>query len=81
MLDILGVSDRISVGIGRLFKGAMKEKSFKKAQKIWMALSTDVKRKILSNVWCGQCTTSVTICDYSMTMDSGVLVLRGFCST
>ncbi len=52
----------------------------KEALKIWMALPADVRSKILSNVWCGQCMTAVTICDYSAVLDGGVVVLRGFCS-
>ena len=62
-------------------KSSMTEKFLKEAQKIWLALSTDIRRKILSNVWCGQCATSVTICDYSTTLEGGVLVLKGFCGT
>lgn len=46
-----------------------------------MALPVDARSKILSNVWCGQCRTAVTICDYSTDFDDGVVVLRGFCGT
>ena len=45
-----------------------------------MDLPVDIRRKILNNVWCGQCATSVTMCDYSVAFDRGVVVLRGFCS-
>lgn len=53
----------------------------KEALKIWMELPADIRSKILSNVWCGQCMTAVTICDYSTDFDGGVVVLRGFCGT
>ncbi len=51
----------------------------KEALKIWMEMPADIRSRILSNVWCGQCMTAATICDYSTDFDSGVLVLRGFC--
>lgn len=51
----------------------------KEALKIWMDLPVCDRRKILSNVWCPDCRTAVTICDYSAKLDGGVVVLRGFC--
>jgi len=51
------------------------------ALKIWMGLPVDIRNKILRNVWCGQCRTAVTMCDYNAEFDGGVAVLRGFCST
>lgn len=53
----------------------------KEALKIWLDLPADVRGKILSNVWCPDCSTAVTICDYSVDLDGGVVVLRGFCGT
>jgi len=50
------------------------------ALKIWMELPIDTRRRILSAVWCPQCTGSVTMCDYSAALVGGVAVLRGFCS-
>ena len=52
-----------------------------KALKIWMELPADIRSKILSNVWCSDCRTAVTICDYSADFDRGLVVLRGFCAT
>lgn len=46
-----------------------------------MDLSADIRSSILSNVWCSQCGTAVTICDHSADFDGGVVVLRGFCGT
>ena len=53
----------------------------KEALKKWMELPANIRSKILSTVWCGQCRTAVTICDYSTDFDGGVVVLRGFCGT
>jgi len=53
----------------------------KKALKIWMELSVDARSKILSNVWCAGCRAGVTMCDYSVEFNGGVVVLRGFCTT
>jgi len=53
----------------------------KEALKIWMALPTTDRSKILSNVWCSDCRGGVTMCDYSAEFDGGVMVLRGFCAT
>ena len=50
------------------------------ALKIWMGLFADIRSKILSSVWCSNCRTVVTICDYNAGFGGGVLVLRGFCS-
>jgi len=61
----------------RTNKGRMAQE----ALKILMNLPADVRNKILNNVWCPDCRTAVTICDYSTDFDGGVVVLRGFCST
>lgn len=58
----------------------MTEKISNEGLKIWMALPIGARRKILSAVWCPQCTASVTMCDYSAALEGGVVVLRGFCS-
>ncbi len=48
---------------------------------IWTALPADIRAKILSNVFCGQCRGVVTIADYSMELVMPDVVLRGFCAT
>ncbi len=53
----------------------------KEALKIWLALPAGDRSKILSNVWCPDCSGAVTICDYNADFDGGVVVLRGFCGT
>lgn len=45
-----------------------------KALKIWMDLPADIRSKILSNVWCPDCRTAVTICDYNADFHGGVVV-------
>lgn len=61
--------------------GIYKRRMTNEALKIWMGLPADIRSKILSNVWCSNCRTAVTICDYNAGFDGGVVVLRGFCST
>jgi hypothetical protein len=53
----------------------------KEALRVWMELSADIRSKLLRNVWCPDCRTAVTICDYNADFDGGVVVLRGFCGT
>ena len=51
------------------------------ALKLWMDIPRADKQKILNNVFCGRCTTSVTICDYSVKFAGNALILKGFCGT
>jgi len=53
----------------------------KEALKLWMDLPADIRNKILSNVFCGQCRGTVTICDFSVEVVRPDIVLRGFCAT
>jgi len=53
----------------------------KEALEIWMEVPADIRSKLLSNVWCPDCRTAVTICDYNAEFSGGVVVLRGFCAT
>jgi hypothetical protein len=59
----------------------MTEKFSKTALKWWMAISADNRGLLLNNVWCPDCGTSVTICDFSMETAGKDLVLKGFCAT
>lgn len=52
----------------------------KEALRVWADFPADIRRKILSNVFCPQCAHAVTICDYNVTLKGQSLVLRGFCS-
>ena len=48
---------------------------------IWTAVPADIRTKILSNVFCGQCRVVVTIADYSVELVRPDIVLRSFCAT
>lgn len=50
------------------------------ALKLWQTVPSDIRRMLLSNVWCGECRKSVTIVDYHAELN-GVVVLKGFCGT
>ena len=52
----------------------------RQALKLWQAVSAETKRVILGNVWCSECRTSVTICDYSAHLKGDAVVLQGFCA-
>ena len=52
----------------------------KRALKLWMDLPADMRNNILRNIWCGQCRTAVSMCDYNVVFDRGVVILKGFCS-
>jgi len=45
----------------------------------WNKIPKDVQRKLLDNVWCGGCSESCTIVDYTMINEDFGLVLRGSC--
>lgn len=59
----------------------MAETSSKAALKRWMAIPADERRVLLDNVWCADCGTAVTICDFTAEIIGKVLVLKGFCGT
>ncbi len=58
----------------------MIDNSSKEALELWQGLPADIRRMLLSNVWCGECRKSVTIVDYHAKL-KGVVVLQGFCGT
>jgi S-adenosylhomocysteine hydrolase len=50
------------------------------ALKRWADLPADKRRLLLDNVWCPDCSTAVTICDFSAQVVAGKgVVLKGFC--
>ena len=60
----------------------MANASANKALKRWGALPADTKRLLLDNVWCPDCSTPVTICDFSTeAFGKKGVVLKGFCGT
>lgn len=50
------------------------------AAKLWAAIPADVKKMLLSNVWCGKCRHEVTITNFSGAVKAGDLLLVGLCS-
>ncbi len=58
----------------------MENESSNEALTLWQTVPSDIRRMLLSNVWCGECRKSVTIVDYHAEL-SGVVVLKGFCGT
>ena len=50
------------------------------AAKLWAAISTDTRKMLLSNVWCGKCRHEVTIANFSGAVKGGDLLLVGSCS-
>ena len=50
------------------------------AAKLWAAIPADVRKMLLSNVWCGKCRHEVTITNFSGAVKTGDLLLVGLCS-
>jgi hypothetical protein len=50
------------------------------AAKLWEGIPTDVRKTLLSNVWCGNCRHEVTITNFSGAVKAGDLLLVGRCS-
>ena len=48
--------------------------------KLWDAIPADIRKKLLSNVWCGKCRHAVTVVNFSGVVRSGDLLLVGQCS-
>ncbi len=51
-----------------------------KAKKIWEAIDSDIRIRLLNNVWCGNCGKMSSIGNLSGKVESGMLVLRGNCT-
>jgi hypothetical protein len=50
-----------------------------KAEILWSTIPPGAKEKILKNVFCLQCHTSVEIVDYTKKERQGDLILKGWC--
>jgi hypothetical protein len=50
------------------------------AAKLWAAIPSDIRKSLLSNVWCSHCRHEVTITSFSGAVKSGDLLLVGKCS-
>jgi len=51
----------------------------KKAMQKFNQIPDDVKSKILSNVFCSRCKTTVKIIDFEATIENDDLILKGQC--
>ena len=50
------------------------------AAKLWEAISPAIRKKLLSNVWCGKCRHEVTITNFTGAVKGGDLLLVGKCA-
>ena len=50
------------------------------AAKLWATIPPDVKKLLLSNVWCGTCGDETTITNFTGAVKGGDLLLVGLCS-
>ena len=50
------------------------------ARKIWNAIPSEIRMKILNNVWCANCSDITSIGSISGKIEKGMLVLRGICT-
>ena len=50
------------------------------ARQRWNAIPADIRQRLLSNVWCGQCHRGTTITHFSGTIKGGNLLLVGQCA-
>lgn len=46
----------------------------------WATIPSDLKKLLLSNVWCGNCRQEITITYFYGTIKKGDLLLEGLCS-
>ena len=52
----------------------------KPARQRWESIPADIRRRLLSNVWCGHCRHETTITDFSGAIKGGDLLLVGKCT-
>jgi hypothetical protein len=50
------------------------------AKKLWSALPVEIRKRLLSNVWCASCAHEVTITNFTGVVKSGNLLLVGKCA-
>ena len=50
------------------------------ARQRWETIPADIRQRLLSNVWCGQCRFETTITNFSGTIKGGDLLLVGTCA-
>ncbi len=50
------------------------------ARQRWESIPADIRQRLLTNVWCGQCRHEVTITNFTGTIKGGNLLLVGKCA-
>ncbi len=50
------------------------------AAKLWAAIPPEFKKRLLENVWCGQCRHAVIITNFTGAVRQGDLLLVGKCA-
>ena len=50
------------------------------ARQRWESIPADIRQRLLSKVWCGQCRHEVTITNFSGAIKGGDLLLVGKCA-
>lgn len=50
------------------------------ARQRWESIPTNIRQRLLANVWCGHCRHEVTITNFSGTIKGGDLLLVGKCA-
>jgi hypothetical protein len=52
----------------------------KPARQRWESIPADIRKRLLSNVWCGHCRQETTITDFIGAIKGGDLLLLGKCA-
>ena len=52
----------------------------KPARQRWESIPVNIRQRLLSNVWCGQCRHETNITNFSGTIKGGDLLLVGKCA-
>ena len=52
----------------------------KPARQRWEFIPTEIRQRLLSNVWCGHCSHETTITNFTGTLTGGDLLLVGKCA-
>jgi hypothetical protein len=64
-----------------LVKGVEHLPTFTKpARQSWDSIPADIRQRLLSNVWCGQCRHETSITNFTGTLKGGDLLLVGQCA-
>ena len=51
-----------------------------KAAVLWGTIPKEARERILANVWCGKCASSVTITQFTGEEENGDVIFKGACA-